>query len=137
MPLIGAIAAAIVIAFVGVFYFNTPPEQQKVKEEITDTSKPIILVAPIKASGLSEDQKGFARGITESMISTFSTYKGIRVLSSSTSTHVAETNMPDKGIRDEYGVNFVVRSSTKTHQVKYLTMYRKVLNCVLNNFLVW
>ena len=111
IPLIGAIAAALIIAFVGVFYLNSVPEQQEVKEEITDTSKPIILVAPIKASGLSEDQKGFARGITESMVSTFSSYKGIRVLSSSTSFHSEKENMTDKAVRDEYGVNFIIRGS--------------------------
>ena len=76
-----------------------------------DTSKPVILVAPIKAVGLSDDQKGFARGITESMISTFASYKGLRVLSSSTSYHSEKTNMTDQAIRDEYGVNFLIRSS--------------------------
>ena len=65
----------------------------------------------MKTSGLSEDQQGFARGITESMISTFSRYTGIRVLSSSTSFHVAENNITDEEIREEYGVNFVIRGS--------------------------
>ena len=45
------------------------------------------------------------------MISTFSSYTGIRVLSSSTSFHVSENNMSDNEIRDEYGVNFVIRGA--------------------------
>ena len=81
------------------------------KSLVIDTSKPVIMVAPIKAVGLSDDQKGFARGITESMISTFASYKGLRVLSSSTSYHSEKTNMTDQAIRDEYGVNFIIRSS--------------------------
>ena len=79
--------------------------------EFEDTSKPIILVAPIKASGLTDDQQGFARGITESMISTFSSYKGLTVLSSGTSFHTVETNMTDEAIRDQYNVKFMVRGS--------------------------
>jgi len=79
--------------------------------EFEDTSKPIILVAPIKASGLTDDQQGFARGITESMIGTFSSYKGLTVLSSGTSFHTVETNMTDEAIRDQYNVKFMVRGS--------------------------
>lgn len=79
--------------------------------EFEDTSKPIILVAPIKASGLTEDQQGFARGITESMIGTFSSYKGLTVLSSGTSFHTVEENMTDEAIRDQYNVKFMVRGS--------------------------
>ena len=79
--------------------------------EFEDTSKPIILVSPIKASGLTEDQKGFARGITESMIGTFSSYKGLTVLSSGTSFHTVEANMTDDAVRDEYNVKFMVRGS--------------------------
>ena len=109
-PIIGAVAAALAVV-VGVFFFITSDENDTKKTLVMDTSKPVILVAPIKAVGLSDDQKGFARGITESMISTFASYKGLRVLSGSTSYHSEKTNMTDQAIRDEYGVNFVIRSS--------------------------
>ena len=111
IPIIGAVAAALVIMVVGVFYLNTSGDNEVEKSLVIDTSKPVIMVAPIKAVGLSDDQKGFARGITESMISTFASYKGLRVLSSSTSYHSEKTNMTDQAIRDEYGVNFIIRSS--------------------------
>ena len=104
------IAAAFIIALVGFLMVDVKGGEEKIAE-FQETSKPIILVTPVKASGLSEDQQGFARGITESMISTFSSYTGIRVLSSSTSFHVSENNMTDKEIRDKYGVNFVIRGS--------------------------
>ena len=110
LPIIGAVAAALAIV-VGVFFFITSNEDDTKKTLAMDTSKPVIMVAPIKASGLSEDQKGFARGITESMISTFASYNGLRVLSSSTSYHSEKNNMTDKAIRDEYGVNFIIRGS--------------------------
>jgi class 3 adenylate cyclase/TolB-like protein len=104
------IAIPLVIALVSFLMFSLNGEEEEITE-FQETSKPVILVTPIKASGLSEDQQGFARGITESMISTFSRYTGIRVLSSSTSFHVSEKNMTDEEILDEYGVNFVIRGS--------------------------
>ena len=66
---------------------------------------------PIETSGLSDDQKGFARGITESMISTLSSYQAIKVLSSSTSFHAQKTEMLDNAIRDDYGVDYLIRGS--------------------------
>ena len=110
ITIIGSVAAALVV-MVGAFFFINSTENEMQKPLVMDTSKPVIMVAPIKATGLSEDQQGFARGITESMISTFSRYTGIRVLSSSTSFHVSEKNMTDEEILDEYGVNFVIRGS--------------------------
>ena len=88
IPIIGAVAAALVV-IVGVFFFINSNENEAQKPLVMDTSKPVIMVAPIKATGLSEDQQGFARGITESMISTFASYNGLRVLSSSTSYHLS------------------------------------------------
>ena len=111
MPLIGAIAAAVIIAFVGFFYFNPTNNNNSKVSKIETSSKPIILVAPIKASGLSDNQKGFANGITESMISTLTQYKSINVLSSSTSFHTQKIEMLDKDIRDSYGVDYIVRGS--------------------------
>ena len=104
------IAIPLIIALVSFLMFSLNGEEEKITE-FQETSKPVILVTPIKASGLSEDQQGFARGITESMISTFASYNGLRVLSSSTSYHSEKTNMTDQAIRDEYGVNFIIRGS--------------------------
>ena len=81
MPLIGAVAAALIITFFGMFYFNTESLQKAEAPDLKISSKPTVLVSLINASGLSEDQKGFANGVTESMISAISNYKGIKVLS--------------------------------------------------------
>ncbi|MGE4635063.1 MAG: adenylate/guanylate cyclase domain-containing protein [Arenicellales bacterium] len=111
-PLFGAIAATLILGLFGIYYFtNTTEEKPSIETASATSSKPSILVAPIKASGLSEDQEAFGVGITESMISTLSQYKAIRVLSSSTSYHVGKTRMLDAEIRDQYGVDFVIRGS--------------------------
>ena len=111
-PLVAAIVAALIFGLFGIYYFaNTTEEKSSIKTDSTTSSKPSILVAPIKASGLSADQGSFVTGITESMISMLSKYKAIRVLSSSTSFHVIKTEMLDAEIRDQYGVDFLIRGS--------------------------
>ena len=111
LPSIGAIAAVALIGIIGLIYFTFNSGRESLVKKGVDTSMPTILVSPIKTSGLSDNLSGFGTGITESMISTLSTYKGIRILSSSTSFHSNETNMTDEMIRDEYGVNFVISGS--------------------------
>ena len=103
------IAAALIIAIAGFFMFNGGEEVAPVEE--MGSSIPSILVMPLKATGLSEDQKGFANGLTESMISALSSYKAIRVLSSNTSFHAEKLDMTDESIAEEYKVNFLVRGS--------------------------
>ena len=48
LPIIGAVAAAVVV-MVGVLYFNTSGDNEVEKTLVIDTSKPVIMVAPIKA----------------------------------------------------------------------------------------
>ena len=110
--LIGAVALAALVAFViGVAFLPKNETNPEVENKYEETSRPIVLVLPIKASGLSEDMKGFENGITESMVSAFSSYKGIRVLSSSTSFYISEQQINDISIRDSYGVKFILRGS--------------------------
>ena len=106
--ILGAIAALLVVGLLSfIFLFDNG---QKVKK-ISGSSKPVILVMPIKSSGLTENQKGFANGVTESMIATLSGYDAIKVLSSSTSLHAEKTKMMNEAIRDQFGVNYLVRGS--------------------------
>ena len=103
------IAAALIIAIAGFFMLNREEEVAAVEE--MGSSVPSILVMPLKATGLSEDQKSFANGLTESMISALSSYKAIRVLSSNTSFHAEKLGMTDESIAEEYKVNFLIRGS--------------------------
>ena len=106
--ILAAIAALLVVGLLSfIFLFDNGQEVKK----IVGSSKPVILVMPIKSSGLSENQKGFANGVTESMIATLSGYDAIKVLSSSTSLHAEKTKMMNEAIRDEFGVNYLVRGS--------------------------
>ena len=110
IAILGAFAAALIMV-VAFFYLNTSNENDKQVAALEASSNPILLVMPIETSGLSDDQKGFARGITESLISTLSSYQAIKVLSSSTSFHAQKTEMLDNAIRDDYGVDYLIRGS--------------------------
>jgi TolB-like protein len=107
-----AIFVVLTILFGG-YVYNVQLAKKDGTEEISyqETSTPIILVAPIKASGLESEIKSFADGVTESMISAFSTFKGVKVLSSNTSFHTIEQKMTDEEIRAQFGVKFIVRGS--------------------------
>ena len=104
---------ALVASFVliGIFSYFYLLQSTDKKDSITISSKPIILVSPIKTTGLSEDQVGFANGVTESMISTLSRYSAITVLSSSTSYHAQQENMDNQSLAENFGVNYIVRGS--------------------------
>ena len=111
LPIIGAVAALVAVLCFGLLYLNTSSENDKQMAALENSSKPILLIMPIETSGLTDNQKGFARGITESMISTLSNYQAIKVLSSSTSFHAQKTEMLDESIKDEYGVDYLIRGS--------------------------
>jgi len=75
-------------------------------ESETKSSIPLVLVRPIKTTGNTQDNTNIAVGFTESMISTLSKYNGLKVLSSSTSFHIAEENFTNQRVREEYNVDY-------------------------------
>ena len=106
LPISAAIVVAALVAITAAFYLNPQTDESTNTLILETSSKPRILVMPIKTSGLAEDQTGFGNGITESMIATLSGYKAITVLSSSASFHAEKTKMVDESIRNEFGVVF-------------------------------
>ena len=111
LPLLVAIVIAAFVAIIAALYLNPLNDNSANTLVLETSSKPRILVMPIKTSGLAEDQMGFGNGITESMIATLSGYKAITVLSSSTSFHAEKISMIDESIRDEFGVDYLIRGS--------------------------
>ena len=114
MPMLASIAAAIVILLGGVFYFNYNAE---VTENIYNSEKnidelPVILVKPLNNLGSTDNTLNIA--ITESIITSLSQYKGINVLSSSTSFYVKENKFNDQKIRTEYNANYIIQGSVQS-----------------------
>ena len=101
----------IVFALSYLFLLNSNNNSQLI--DVTDniSSKPKILVLPIKALGASDDQIGLVRGITESMISTLAQYNGITVLTSGTSFFADENNISETIIKEDYDVDYLIRGT--------------------------
>ena len=111
VPLLIGTVSILILVFSGIFYFTFPLQTENTLMDKRVSSLPVILVAPIRASGVSENQKSFANGITESLIATLSSYRGVKVLSSSTSFYVEKMEMSDEEIRDQYDVDSIIRGS--------------------------
>ena len=113
VPLIAAIVGILVLGIGGYAYYNNAPtEQSKEERKVARDNLPIILVKPFKNLG-SEDTS-VSNAITESLISSLSRYKGISVLSSSTSFHILETNMPDNEIAEKFRVKHAIQGSVQS-----------------------
>ena len=110
-PILLALPVVLITLALGYFFISTIQDSKTtiVTEDIS--SKPKILVLPIKASGTSEKQKGLVRGITESMISTLAQYNGIIVLTSGTSFFADENNISESVIKDDYNVDYLIRGT--------------------------
>jgi len=113
VPLIAAIVGILVLGIGGYAYYNnTLIEQPEEEKKVARDNLPIILVKPFKNLG-SEDTS-VSNAITESLISSLSRYKGISVLTSSTSFHILETKMTDNEIAENFRVKHAIQGSVQS-----------------------
>ena len=104
-----------VLIFLNVFDLGTK-EQVSSDDQLATvkSSSPIMLVYPFENLSTSEEGENFSNAITESMISSLSRYKGIGVLSSSTSSDAKSKQLSDASIKNFYNANFIIRGSVQT-----------------------
>ena len=114
IPMMAGILTAVVIIFVSIFYFNINNQTiEKIEENLIESdSSPTILINPFKSYG-KEDQS-IPIAMTESLITSLSQYRGINVLSSSTSLFVKENNLSDDQIAREFRANFIINGSVQS-----------------------
>ena len=110
-PLLAIAASFLVIAVVS-FIYITQVNKSKSTSDISSLNT--ILVYPFKNITDPENKNRFSEALTESMIGSLSRYKGIRILSSSTSFFVKENEMSPSEIFNKYAVNFIVTGSIQT-----------------------
>ena len=110
-PILVIAASFIVIAVVSFFYIN---QVNKSTSNSDISSLNTILVYPFKNITDPENKNRFSEALTESMIGSLSRYKGIRILSSSTSFFVKENEMSPSEIFNKYAVNYIVTGSIQT-----------------------
>jgi len=113
VPLIAAIVGILFLGIGGYAYYNnTLIEQPEEERKVARDNLPVILVKPFKNLG-SEDTS-VSNAITESLISSLSRYKGISVLTSSTSFHILETKMTDNEIAEKFRVKHAIQGSVQS-----------------------
>ena len=113
VPLISAIVGILVLSIGGYAYYqNTQIEKTVEEKKVARDNLPIILVKPFK--NLGGDDTSVSSPITESLISSLSRYKGISVLTSSTSFHILKTNMTDNDIAEKFRVKHAIQGSVQS-----------------------
>ena len=108
---IAAAAVLSICAIFGVFFVNQI-DQSKPTAQISSLNT--ILVYPFKNNTSTDAKDNLSEALTESMIGSLSKYKGIKILSSSTSFYAQENNLDSTEISEELGVNYIVRGSIQT-----------------------
>ena len=108
---LAAAAVLSICAILGVFFVNQP-DQSKPTAQISSLNT--ILVYPFKNNSSTDVKDNLSEALTESMIGSLSKYKGIKILSSSTSFYAKENNLDSTEISEELGVNYIVRGSIQT-----------------------
>ncbi len=111
--LLGTIAAIVFVLYFSFNYFTANQEEAtNLRDDVVfKNSLPTILVKPFKIIG--EDKNSVGPALTESLISTFSQYSGINVLSSNTSYYVLENDISDNQIFEMFSVDFLVRGTVQ------------------------
>jgi len=113
VPLIAVIVGILVLGIGGYAYYqNTRIEQTVEEKKVARDNLPIILVKPFK--NLGGDDTSVSNALTESLISSLSRYKGISVLTSSTSFHILKTNMTDNEIAEKFRVKHAIQGSVQS-----------------------
>ena len=113
VPLIAAIVGILVLGIGGYAYYqNTQIEKTVEEKKVARDNLPIILVKPFK--NLGGDDTSVSNALTESLISSLSRYKGISVLTSSTSFHILKSNMTDNEIATKFRVKHAIQGSVQS-----------------------
>ncbi len=122
--------------FLGFYY---PSQKKQVSSAVelaaVNSSSPVMLVYPFENLSSSEEGGNLSTAITESMISSLSRYKGISVLSSSTSLDAKSKALSDPLIEKLYNADFVVRGSIQTLENRSRIQMR--LTDLSHNKVIW
>ena len=105
------ITSLLIVGLVGFLYFNY---LDKTKSTSDVSSLTTILVYPFKDITDPDNKNKLSEALTESMIGSLSRYKGIRILSSSTSFYAKENEMNSIEIFNNFAANYIVRGSIQT-----------------------
>jgi len=108
--LVSGSLAFFLIILVSLLFFDNSKSPQK-SNSLVISSKPNILIMPIKVTGLNNDQKTFNDGLTKTLVSNISKNKAVRVLPSSISDSFNKGEISEEDLITEFGVNLVLNTA--------------------------
>ena len=111
-------ALMVFMLFATFWYFEllkpATDQSTSVSNNKNTSSLPMVLVRKIKTVGSYENTVGLGAGFTESMIATISKYNGLKIFSSNTSFYVAEKNLNNQQLMDQYNVDYTIEGTLQT-----------------------
>ena len=110
MPIIGAIAAALIV---GVFYFTFFQNISDKSKPIISADKQTILVMNFENLTNNEDNRFLVTGITTSIRSVLNNTESVKVPPSSTTNFIAKNQYDNAQIYEKYGFDFVLRGNVQ------------------------
>tara|TARA_Y200000002_G_scaffold378299_1_gene385395 strand:- start:77 stop:1948 length:1872 start_codon:yes stop_codon:yes gene_type:complete len=130
--LISGICAFVIIIGALVFYLNgaaikNDNSNQSADAQVSD--KPILLIKPFKMLAKNPGFDYIASGFTGYLNTTLSQIPRIEVLPETTASHIAENNLTNEQIRDQYNVDYIVEANIQISGEK-IRISSKVSNAV-------
>ena len=110
IPIIGAIAAALLV---GVFYFTFFQNLSDKSKPIISADKQTILVMNFENLTKDEDNGFLVTGITTSIRSVLNNTESVKVLPSSTTNFIAKNKYDNTQIYEKYGFDFILRGNVQ------------------------
>ena len=117
-PIIAAISVFVIALIGGLYYFNFSLETIENKSKTIISDKPSVLVLLFENQTNNRDNDFIGMGITNHIISTLSMNEKLLIPTMNTGKYIQENNLLDNQIKDEYGIEYILRGSVQEGQGK-------------------
>ena len=110
---LGIVASVFAVVIVGIIFYLQSDTKPVSKTQTMPIDKPSILVMPFENQTGNSDNDFIGFGIKSNIISTLSINDSILVSSSSTGKYVQEKNYSDSEIKENYGIQYLLRGDVQ------------------------
>jgi len=105
--------AVFILGLVGTLYFNSSSETSQTSLKVLTSDKPSVLIMPFENQTGNKDNDFVGLGITSNLISTLSQNESLLIPSGNTGKIIKKNSLPDKKIKDEYGIEYILRGDVQ------------------------
>ena len=116
---LGIVASVFAVVVIGIILYLQSDTKPVSKIQMMPTDKPSVLVIPFENQTGKSDNDFIGFGITSNIISTLSINDSILVSSSSTGKYVQEKNYSDSEIKENYGIQYLLRGDVQGAEGAY------------------